>query len=188
MMACDSDRSHYLAGATVVEGCQLGDGRSPTVARLLAGHYVEPGRGLVLLDRRTKSGSLFSVDTQTYEKLTIELARADVGVPINLPGPNVRLFYTSGSTAFVLNAAGFYSVKASGTIVIRRRTADRLTAGLDLVILVVRSPFPESAPVEVRIKEDRTFTRIDLDNLTPLLGTCQPELGKEVNPRLFAWR
>lgn len=172
----------------MIEGCQLGEDRSPTVARLLAGHYVVPGRGLVLLGRRFKQGPLFSADTQTYEKLTIEVARTDVGVPINVPGPNVRLFYSRGSTAFAVKGAGLYSLKASGTIIIKSKTADRLTTGLDLVILVAMSPFREPTPIEVKIKDERMFTRIGLDDLTPWLGTCQSELGKEVYPRLFFGR
>src|SRR5947208_812424 len=62
--------------------------------------------------------------------------------------------------------------------IIKSKTADRLTTGLDLVILVAMSPFREPTPIEVKIKDERMFTRIGLDDLTPWLGTCQSELGK----------
>src|SRR5439155_1394235 len=85
---------------------------------------------------------------------------------------------------FAVKGAGLYSLKASGTIIIKSKTADRLTTGLDLVILVAMSPFREPTPIEVKIKDERMFTRIGLDDLTPWLGTCQSELGKEVYPGL----
>lgn len=182
LTACDSTHSHYVSGAAIMEACKLGTERSPAVSRLLTGHYVVPGRGLVLLNRRANRGPILSADTDTYEKTTIQLDDPEIGGPILVAGPGVKMFYTRGSMAFARKASGFYSTSAEGTIVIKGKTARSLTAVLDLVIIAAKSPFSEAEPMKVKMKDERTFTRIQFDNLTPWLGTCQAELGKEVHP------
>jgi hypothetical protein len=183
LLGCTSERFHYLENAAVIENCRVGDERPAAVSRLLAGHYIGPGHGLILIARKFDPGSLLAVDDETYEKLTIGIDRHEVGVPMNVPQPGIRLFYSAGSAAFIRRAAGAFSTGASGTIVIVNKSDRQLTARLDLVILVRKpSDSPEAVPREVKIKEERTFKSLDIEKLTPWLGTCQPSFDKEVYP------
>jgi hypothetical protein len=51
------------------------------------------------------------------------------------------------------------------------------------MVSVKDPPHPlDKTPRELKIKETRTFTKIELKDLTPWLGTCSPSPGKEVYP------
>jgi len=183
LTACNSRRFLYLERAAVVEDCRASDERPPGVQRLLAGHHIERGRALVLIGRTFDPGSLLTIDDETYKKLTIEIPTYDPDVPIKIPGPGLKVFYTTGSAAWVRRAVGVSSTNATGAIVIRNKTRERLTAKIDLIVHV-KEPLqpPDRASREVKIQEEHTFTKIDLEDLTPWLGTCHPSPSKEVYP------
>jgi hypothetical protein len=182
LIGCDSSRFHYLENAAVIEECRPSENRPAPLARLLAGHYIERGRALVLVERVFDRGSFTGVDSASFRKLTIEVARYESGSPIAVPSTDVRLFYTHGSLPFLRQAAGFVNTHAEGTIRVTRTSADRLTVKSELTLLVTRPNSTESTTTKVRIDEEHAFTRIELGDLTPWLGTCHPAPSREARP------
>ena len=183
LVGCSSSRFHFLESARIAENCPTSEERPPAVQRLLAGHHIERGRALVLVARTWDPGSFFTIDDEMYTKLTIEIAKYEPDVPLKVPREGLRLFYVHGASAWVRQAAGSSSAEATGTILIHKKDDDRLTAAID-VIVSGRDPTEplDKTPQDIRIRETRTFSRIQLEDLTPWLGTCYPSPSREVYP------
>lgn len=147
-------------------------------ALLVAGHQIESGPHLVLLLRTFEPGHWFTVDDERFDKLTIEVHSYRPRVPIDLPSPDVDLFYSSGSSGFVSKGAGVFSREAHGTLTIVDSDQDHTEVKLDLRI----SAQPASAAVPMHSREvvkrgQFRFASISPEKLTPWLG--KPGLGRE---------
>ena len=56
--------------------------RTESVKRLLNGHYIKSGNNIVLLVRKFDKGGAFTIDDETYEKITVEIKDYSIGEPI----------------------------------------------------------------------------------------------------------
>jgi hypothetical protein len=184
--SADTRTSHlyYLEKGQVVDRCQGIEGRDPAIKRLLAGHYIEGGARLVLLLRTFDQGKPFVIDDETYEKLTVELRSYEIGIPIELSSPEVKLYYSSGGAPWISRASGVFSSEASGTIIIEEKNENHLR--LKLQITIPAKPAKGSTVLiqerTVEIKEGYTLQKILLEQLTPWLGMRHPSYYKEVYP------
>jgi hypothetical protein len=175
---------YYLEEGQMVDRCQGLAGRDAAIERLLAGHYIERGEHLVLLIRAFDEGNPRVIDDETYEKLTVELRSYEIGTPIELSSPEVKLYYSSGGAPWISRASGVFSSEASGKIVIEEKNANHLR--LKLQITIPAKQARESTALikkrTVEIKEGYTLQKISLEQLTPWLGMRHPSYHKEVYP------
>lgn len=178
---------YYIKEANMIafpesKGDAFSGNRPKSAKLLLNGHYVKAGDSLVLLIRRFDNGCVFTVDDETYEKLTIEIKNYTLGVPIQLGSNDIRFYYSSGSSAFVSKGHGVYSATGSGNVVVNKVEKNRIFVDLDLTILTEPSgTFPFKGR-EVKIQGSFPFKEKLLPDLSPWLGVPDPSLGKEVYP------
>ena len=181
--ACASAHFYYLENAQVEAPCHEVQGREPGIARLLDGHHIGAGDKVVLLVRKFDYGELTSVDDEIFEKLTIQIRKAEVGAPVSLDSSDVLVTYSRGGAAWISRPVGVYSSSVSGSLLIAERQKDHLRVEIDLTV--------EARPAKawagmtgrtIRIRESRVFTRLGLRDLTPWLGRCDPSIYKEVYP------
>jgi hypothetical protein len=71
----------------------------------------------------------------TYDKLTLEIRHYKLGVPLQLSSPEVKLYYSRGTAAFVSRADGVFSSRASGTLVIEEKGESHLLIKIDAEIV-----------------------------------------------------
>ncbi len=149
---------------------------------LLNGHYIKPGNNLVLLVRRFDKGSIFTVDDESYEKLTVEIKNYTFDKPIKLSSPDVRFYYSNGSSGFVSKGHGVYSASGSGSIIVKKNKMNKIAVELNLIILAKPAgAFPFEGRT-VKIQELLIFKEIQIAGLTPWLGVPGLSLGEEVYP------
>lgn len=109
--------------------------RNLAIERLLSGHYIESGDNLIILIRKYDRGDPDAVDGETYEKITFAIKNYEEGKPMAVNSPDVRFYYSSGTSAFISRGAGVFSSEASGIIVIEKKSPNRLRIRLDVVLL-----------------------------------------------------
>jgi hypothetical protein len=178
---------YYLEKGQVADRCQALAGRDPAIERLLAGHYIERGEHLVLLIRAFDEGKSLVIDDETYDKLTLEIRHYELGIPLQLNSPEVKLYYSRGTAAFISRADGVFSSRASGTLVIEEKGESHLLIKIDAEIVPQPArqdlPFLRSEKLEpVTINAQFALTKIALEDLTPWLGVRHPSYYKEIHP------
>jgi len=135
-----------------------------------------------LLIRKFDKGKLFTVDDEVFEKLSVEIKKFKVGVPINLGSPDLTIYYSNGGSAFIYKGHGVYSTQGSGTLTIREVEKERIVADIDFSIVAEPAgvfPFEEK---RIRIKDSFAFVKIGIGDLTPWLGLPNSDPGREVYP------
>jgi hypothetical protein len=134
------------------------------------------------LIRKFDKGKLFTIDDETYEKLTIEIRNLKIGVPITLGSGDIRFYYSTGSCGFIYKGHGLYSTDGSGEITINKVKKNKILANIDLSIVAnPAGTFPFEGK-RIQIRETLIFDEIRITDLTPWLGVPNPSLGKEVYP------
>jgi len=158
-------------------------GNRPEPAKLLLnGHYVKSGDSLVLLIRRFDKGSVFTLDDEIYEKLTIEIKNYTLGEPIKLGSPDIHFYYSSGSSGFIYKGHGVYSTSGSGNIIVKKVERNTIVVELDFTIWAEPAgPFPFEGR-KVQVDGSLSFKEKQVADLTPWLGVPALSLGKEVYP------
>lgn len=157
-------------------------GRTKEVNLLLSGHYVEPGNDLVLLMRHFCGGDLFAIDDETYEKISIEINDYKIGIPIMLNSDAIRFYYSSGSSGFAYKGHGVYSSTGVGEITIDDINKEGLKVKFNITVLARPAGIFPSKSKEVKINGIYLFRKVNIEELSPWLGTLAPSVGKEVYP------
>jgi hypothetical protein len=175
-------KSAKLYGSTGNESRPFTEDREEPIRLLLNGHHIKAGSYLILLIRKFDRGSLFSIDDETYEKLTIVLKNFNIDEPIDFNSSSVQIYYSRGSSGFVRKGHGVYADSGKGTITIRKIDINKVIAEIDFKTTAKPAgAFPfESQQIE--IQDSFTFSEIEVAGLTPWLGTPSPDIGKEVYP------
>lgn len=187
LSGCSTMQLYYVKDANMISFSESNkkafNRNRPEPARLLLnGHYVQSGNDLVLLIRKFDKGNIFTVDDETYEKLTIEIKSYTLGEPIQLDSPDIRFYYSSGSSGFVSKGHGVYSASGSGSVVVKKVEKNTIVVDLNLVIWAEPAgPFPFKGR-KVQMQGSFSFKEKQLSDLSPWLGVPNPSLGKEVYP------
>jgi len=179
---------YYLKGAELAKSHQWPEhaflkSRPEPVGLMLNGHYVKTGNNLVLLIRRFDRGEFFTLDDEIYEKLTIEIRRFDIGVPIRLGSSDIDFYYSRGSSGFAYRGHGFYSTSGSGALTIKQIEQDKITAAMDFSILAKATGAFADQEKTIHIVDTLVFEEKSVGELTPWLGLPSPSIGKEVYPQ-----
>lgn len=187
-VGCSGTQLYYVKKARIVASSEENHeetyvkNRPESAKLLLNGHYVKTGDCLVLLFRKFNKGHLFTVDDETYEKLTIEIKNFTVGKSIGIDSHNVRFFYSSGSSSFLSKGHGVYSTSGAGNIVISKIEKNRITVELNLELWAKPAgPFPFEGR-KVKLMGSFSFKEKQLVDLSPWLGVPDASMGKEVYP------
>ena len=186
-LGCSNTYLFHINGAMVLEQREIEKepvfaNRSAGAKALLRGHYVGPGNNLVILIRRFDPGSPLAIDDETFEKLTIEINKANIGTPIDANSSEMKISYSTGAAAFVAKGHGVHSTLVSGHAVIRENNKGKLKVKLNLLI---KTEPAGSFPFEgrtVRIDEEYTSHEISIEDLTPWLGKPSDSIAEEVYP------
>jgi len=156
--------------------------RSDGAKTLLSGNYIRPGDNLVILIRKFDPGSPVAIDDETFEKLTVEIKKAAMGSPIEASSSGIRIFYSTGASAFINKAHGLRSTDVSGQVEIIEIDKHRLKVKLNLLIMTEPTgDFPFEGRT-VQVNEEYTTHEIAVEELTPWLGIPSDSIGKEVYP------
>jgi hypothetical protein len=143
--------------------------KTPLEALLLA-HRVAAGEHVVLLWRRFDPGSIYAVDDERYEQLTLEVPTVEPGLRIDLRKGENRAFYSAGSAAFARKGYGRYSISTEGFVLIEQVASDSVTATVDAKFLT-ESASPFGGEPQMVTKAGRfVFHRAELSRLTPWQG------------------
>jgi len=170
-----------ISFADVDESAFFGKRPEPTKL-LLNGHYVTSGNNLVLLIRRYDKGNLFTIDDESYEKLTIEIKKYTVDIPIKFDSPEIHFYYSSGSCGFVSKGHGVYSTSGSGNLIIKKVEEDNIVVKLDFTSWAEPAgSFPFEGK-KIKVQGLLSFKEKKVANLTPWLGVPDSSSGKEVYP------
>jgi hypothetical protein len=186
-IGCSRTHTYYLKQARLVDykmddEAQFLRERKEEVKLLLHGHYIKSGDYLIILLRKFERGSLFAIDDEGYEKLTIEIKEYKSDVPISLSSNDINFYYSSGSSGFISRAHGVYSSHGSGEITIKDIGAGKLFIKMNISLMAKPAgPFPFEERI-VKIKEEVVAKEMTIDRLTPWLGVPDPSSGKEVYP------
>lgn len=184
---CSAMQYYYIQDAKLAQSSDSEEipfvgNRKESINLLLNGHYIKAGNSLVLLIRKFDKGSLFSVDDETYEKLTIEIKKYEVGVPMSLNSSNIKTYYSSGSSGFVRKGHGVYADLGKGNITIKKINKNKIVAELDFTARAEPTGvFPHEGRTVV-IQDSFVFNEKRIADLTPWLGIPDASLGKEVYP------
>lgn len=187
LIGCSDMQLYYLKDANMVTLAEsniepITRNRPEDTKLLLNGHYVKSGDGLVLLLRRFEKGKTFTVDDETFEKLTIEIKGYTLDEPIRLDSPNIRFYYSSGSSGFISKGHGVYAKSATGHIVVKAVEKGSIIVGLDLTFWAEPAgPFPFEGR-EVKMKDEFIFTEKQLVGLSHWIGVPAKSFGEEVYP------
>lgn len=186
-IGCSQTQLFYLRNAELAKSFEGPEyaflkSRPESIRMLLNGHYVKPGKNLVLLIRRFDRGKLFTIDDEIYEKLTIQIRSFKTGVPISLDSNDISFYYSSGASGFIYKGHGVFSEHGSGEITIRDIENNRIVADIDFSILAKPAgPFPFEDK-RIQIRDSFIFRGKRINDLTPWLGLPDPNPGKEVYP------
>lgn len=149
---------------------------------MLNGHYVTSGNNLVLLIRKFDIGSFFTIDDESYEKLTIEIKNYTVGVPIKFDSPDIHFYYSRGSCGFVYKGQGVYSTSGSGNLIIKKVEKDNIVVELDFTSWAEPAgSFPLKGK-KIQVHDLLLFKEKKIAELTPWLGIPGSSFGEEVYP------
>lgn len=186
LVGCSQTQLIYLRDAELAGSIETPEyaflkNRPEGVKLLLNGHYVKSGTNLVLLMRKFDKGKLFTIDDETYEKLTIEIKNLKIGIPIILGSDDISFHYSKGSIAFIDKGAGVYSTDGTGRITIKDIEGNKIVADIDISVSAKSAgvfPFERS----ISIMGTFVFSEKRVSDLTPWLGIPNPSLGREVYP------
>lgn len=155
----------------------------PEAAKLLLnGHYVKSGDSLVLLVRKFNKGKAFTVDDESFVKLTIEIKKYTLGEALSLESSKIQLYYSSGSSGFVSKGHGVYATSATGTVVVQQKNKGSIKVGLNFTCRAEPAgAFPFESR-EVRVEGDFVFKEKQLGELSHWIGIPAQSFGKEVYP------
>ncbi len=186
LIGCSQTQLIYLKDAELARSIEAPDyaflkNRPEGVKLLLNGHYVKSGNNLVLLIRKFNRGSLFTTDRATYEKLTIEIKRFKIGVPLILGSDDLSFYYSKGNIAFIYKGAGMYSTDGSGSVTIKEIEENKIAADIDIWALA-KSAGVFSFERSIQITGTFVFNEKRISDLTPWLGVPDPSFGREVYP------
>jgi len=187
LTSCSTTQRYYVKNAEMIPFSESDRGdltgnRSEAVKHLLNGHYIRSGENLVLLIRKFDKGSTFAIDDESFEKLTIEIRKYTIGVPIALDSPDITLYYSRGGSGWIYKGQGVYSTSASGSLIIRRMERNRLIAEIDMTTWAEPAgEFPFKGR-EIHIRDVMSFTEKNVSGLTPWTGTPDGDVGHEVYP------
>lgn len=187
LIGCSTVNLYYVERAQMIPYSEVDKGsftsiRPEPAKLLLNGHYVSTGKNLVLLIRQFDKGSPLTIDDEIYEKLTIEIKDYTVGVPMKFDSPDMRFYYSSGSSGHVTRGHGIYATSGSGTLVIKAVEKNRIVVDLDLTMWATPAgAFPFEGR-NVHVRELLSFEKKEIAELTPWLGIPDSSLGKEVYP------
>ncbi len=187
LVSCSRLQTYYVNNAQIASNLEgekgtFTENRPESTKLLLNGHYVKSGNNLVLLFRRYTTGSIFVIDDEGYEKLTIEIRNYILGKPIRFDSSDIKFYYSSGSSGFVSKGHGVYSTSGSGSLTIRKVERDKITAEIDLTMWArPAGAFPFEGK-QVQIRKWVSFEEKNIAELTPWLGIPDSSLGKEVYP------
>ena len=149
---------------------------------LLDGHYIREGNSVVLLLRKFNVGDLFTIDDEYFEKLTIEIKKFKIGIPIPIGSEDIKIYYSKGGSGWVSRGAGVYSSSGFGSITILKLDKFRLIALIDISLKTrnaLTSPVEEG---EKRFHSKFVFHKMEIDELTPWLGIPGKSAGSEAYP------
>lgn len=186
LIGCSQTQLIYLKDAELARSIETPEHRflknRPEGGKLLLNrHYVKSGNNLVLLIRKFNRGSLFTTDSATYEKLTIEIKRFKIGIPLILGSDHVSFYYSKGNIAFIYKGAGMYSTDGLGSITIKDIGENKIAADIDILVSARSAgvfPFGKS----IQIRGTFVFSEKKINDLTPWLGIPDPSFGREVYP------
>lgn len=186
LIGCSQTQLIYLKDAELARSVEAPEyaflkNRPEGVKLLLNGHYVKSGNNLVLLIRKFDAGKLFTIDDETYEKLTIEIKSFKIGVPVILGSDDISFYYSSGSSGFIHKGHGVYSTGGSGSVTIKEIEENRVVADMDIWVLA-KSAGVFSFERSIQIRGTFVFNEKRISDLTPWLGVPDPSFGREVYP------
>lgn len=142
LFACGADAE--AARAFVVEDAAMHDLACLTVEprqRLFACHQIVAGNNRVIGVRRFRSS--WWTDRSTFSKLTVQLpADAKAGDRFAAAGDRVRMFHSSGSSAFA-GKTGCYGVPVAGQITV-------ISTGDSGIEIQIDATFRSTSPLEWR--------------------------------------
>jgi hypothetical protein len=191
--ACSTTTRVYVDNARLVDDPQLTApearalgvrGERPLPVRLLLnGHHVQPGRNLVLMIRAFDRGELFALDDDTFEKLTVEISEKDVGKPLSVDSPNVRIYYSRAGCLSAATGLGVYGSRGHGTIAVQPLGTDQLVLSIDVSVELnsARSDVP-LREARHEVKGSYKLKRVPLERITPWLGAAGSSIDEEVVP------
>jgi hypothetical protein len=184
---CKTTKLYYIRNANMIpfsdaHTLTATNNRPVFVNYLLNGHYITKGDSIVLIVRRFDTGNFFAIDDEHYEKLTFEIRKYSIGVPMRINSPNIKIYYSSGTSGFISKGHGVFSSYGSGTITIKKAEKHKLVVGVDLFITAKPAgPFPFSDR-NIHFQETLSFQEKLLNELTPWLGIPDTKYGHEVYP------
>ncbi len=136
-------------------------------ALLIGGHYLKSGKNLVLIIRKWESGSIFTIDDESYEYFTLELSEFTIGKPISLNSNSVKLYYSTGGSAWVYKGIGSYCSKGKGNIKIISYDNDIIEAEIDAVLMPKSAwSLQQRQNKRVKINGDYIFSKFVINRST----------------------
>jgi len=176
---------YYVEAADLVAFGERSDIRQQEAEALLRGPSVKRGNGTVILMRKFDRGELFTIDDETFEKLTIKIPEGEVGKTMRLPSPEVQVYYSQGASAFVSKGQGLYASAGTGEITITYKRKNRLGIKLNLQITAkppTQQAFQAYKEKLVQFAGEYELRKISLDKLTPWLGGSSSSTESGVYP------
>jgi len=180
---CNKVDYYFIPDAKIKQNIQTDYGRNNDTSMLLTGHYIESGTNTVLIIRKYDKGSIFSVDDEIFQKLTIQLDEFEIGTPISASTSGLLINYSKGVSGQIRRGDGRYSTSTRGSLTVMKQVENKMEVKIDLQFEVIPTEaFSILGPINENINGYYVFKKIKIDDLTPWLGTPGETPGKEVYP------